>query len=189
FLGGSQPTLRRRWLHGRRPRRDREPTHRGVVMKKERKGAIRRRLGPIGLSLVAAAVTAVGVAAVSGGQRDNREPGGQTFNRQVPAAPGGGQGVVQFRAPSAADRQKMEEFQQCMQDNGAPAPPHLDSSGSSDSSSGPPEPPRPPKPPNAADQQKIQKAYEACKDKLPEDLLNMPGPPGIGVGCGPGGPG
>ena len=144
-------------------------------MKKERKGAIRRRLGPVGLALVAALVTAIGFAAVSLAQSNNGNQSGSTNQAQVPAPPGGGQGQTQFHAPSAADRQKMEQFRQCMQDNGAPAPP------SPNSSSGPP------KPPSAADQQKIQKAYEACKDKLPENLQILPGPPR--PGCGPGGPG
>jgi hypothetical protein len=145
-------------------------------MKKERKGAIRRRLGPVGLSLVAAAVTAIGFAAVSLAQSDNGNQSGSTNQVQVPPPPGGGQGGVVFHAPSAADRQKMEQFRQCMQDNGAPAPPRPDSSSG------------PPKPPSAAEQQKIQKAYEACKDKLPEDLQNA-GPPRPGMGCPPGGPG
>lgn len=147
-------------------------------MKKERRGAIRRRLGPVGLSLVAAAVTAIGFAAVSLAQSGNGNQSGST-NQAVPAPPGGGQGSVVFHAPSAADRQKMEEFRQCMQDNGAPAPPRPDQN---DQSSGPP------KPPSADEQQKIQKAYEACKDKLPEDLQNA-GPPRPGMGCPPGGPG
>jgi hypothetical protein len=75
---------------------------------------------------------------------------------------------------SAADRKKMEEFQQCMQDNGAPGPPtQIDPSAG------------PPKPPTADDQQKLQKAYEACKDKLPADMQNA-GPPQIGTfKCGP----
>ena len=150
-------------------------------MKKERRGAIRRRLGPVGLSLVAAAVTAVGFAAVSLAQSGNGNQSGSTNQVPVPPPPGGGQGSVVFHAPSAADRQKMEEFRQCMQDNGAPAPPRPDQN---DQSSGPP------KPPSADEQQKIQKAYEACKDKLPQDLQNA-GPPrfGVGPGCPPPGPG
>jgi hypothetical protein len=67
----------------------------------------------------------------------------------------------------------MEAFHQCMQDNGAPDPPRIDPSQG------------PPKPPSAEDQQKIQKAYEACKDKLPQDLRNA-GPPRLGAGpCQP----
>ena len=92
--------------------------------------------------------------------------------------PGGGPGVMTFRAPnlSAADRQKMEDFRKCMADNGAPAPPDP---SKIDPSQGPP------KPPSAADREKIQKAYEACKDKLPSDMQNA-GPPGIATfHCGP----
>ena len=144
-------------------------------------GAIRRRLGPVGLSLVAALVTAIGFAAVSVAQSGNGNQNGSTFQTQVPGPPGGGQGSVEFHAPSAADRQKMEQFRQCMQDNGAPAPPQPGQSGQQSG---------PPKPPSAAERQKIQKAYEACKDKLPEDLQNAPGPPPPpGMGCRNGGPG
>jgi hypothetical protein len=68
----------------------------------------------------------------------------------------------------------MEDFRKCMEDNGAPAPPsHTDPSDG------------PPKLPSAEDRQKLQKAFEACKDKLPEDLQKA-GPPRIGtLECGP----
>ncbi len=148
-------------------------------MEKKRKRGLTIRLGPLGLSLLAACITAVGVAAVSmaadgnGGSSGN---GGNSFTAQAPP-PGGGPGVMTFRAPdlSAADRQKMEDFRKCMEDNGAPAPPDPSNI----------DPSNPPKPPSAADRDKIQKAYEACKDKLPTDMQHA-GPPGIGTGkCGP----
>ena len=145
-------------------------------MKKERSGRIRRRLGPIGMSLLASALTAAGFAAFSiadsGGGNDNGSPGGTAQTLPAPP-PGGAAGAIAF-APrlSAEDRQKMEAFHQCMQDNGAPDPPKIDPSQG------------PPKPPSAEDQQKIQKAYEACKDKLPENLRNA-GPPHLGAPCGP----
>ena len=84
--------------------------------------------------------------------------------------------MTTFRGPnlSAADQKKMEEFRQCMQDNGAPTPPDP---SNIDPSKGPP------KPPSAADQEKIQKAYEACKGKLPAGMQNA-GPPRVGT-CGP----
>ena len=144
-------------------------------MKKKRKITI--RLGPLGLSLVAAGITAVGLAAVSladsGGSTTSNGSGSATFSA---SAPSGGAGVMTFRGPnlSAADQKKMEEFRQCMQDNGAPAPPDP---SSIDPSKGPP------KPPSAADQEKIQKAYEACKDRLPAGMQNA-GPPRVGI-CGP----
>jgi hypothetical protein len=145
-------------------------------MKQERSRAIRRRLGPIGLSLLASALTAAGFAAFSiadsGGGNDSGNGSGTSQTLPAPP-PGGARGAIAF-APrlSAEDRQKMEAFHQCMQDNGAPDPPRLDPSQG------------PPKPPSAEDQQKIQKAYEACKDKLPEDLQNA-GPPRFGAQCGP----
>jgi hypothetical protein len=150
----------------------------GVVMDEKRKRGLTIRLGPLGLSLLAAGITAVGVAAVSladsGSGSTSNSSGSQTF--QAPA-PGGGGGVMTFQGPnlSAADQQKMEDFRKCMEDNGAPGPPdpgHFD-------------PSNPPKPPTAADRDKIQKAYEACKDKLPTDMQNA-GPPGIATfKCGP----
>ena len=149
-------------------------------MKKKR--GITIRFGPLGLSLLAAGITAVGVAAVSfadSGDGGNGKGGGsdtQTF--QMPA-PGGGVGAVTMAGPnlSAEDRQKLEEFRQCMQDNGAPAPPDP---GEFDPSDGPP------KPPSAADREKLQKAFEACKSKLPEELQKA-GLPMLGRGfrCGP----
>jgi hypothetical protein len=149
----------------------------------KRKRGVTIRFGPLGLSLLAAAITAVGVAAVSfadsggdGSSGDNSGSGTQSF--QMPA-PGGGIGAVSIAAPnlSAEDRQKLEDFRQCMEDNGAPAPPDP---GTLDPSDGPP------KPPSAADREKLQKAFEACKSKLPEDLQKA-GPPMLrhGFKCGP----
>jgi hypothetical protein len=153
-------------------------------MEEKRKRGLTIRLGPLGLSLLAACITAVGVAAVSladsgGGSSGNGNGNGpQTF--QAPA-PGGGAGVMMFRRPnlSDADKQKLEDFRKCMEDNGAPAPPDPGAIDPSD----------PPKPPSAADREKIQKAYEACKDKLPGDMQHA-GPPGIATfHCGPPPPG
>jgi hypothetical protein len=150
----------------------------GVVMKKKREVTI--RLGRLGLSLLAAGITAVGVAAVSlaadnGGDTKSNDGAVETF--QAPAGPGGGVGVMSFHGPnlSDADRQKMEDFRQCMEDNGAPGPPDPSEI----------DPSNPPKPPTKADQENLQKAYGVCKDKLPEDMQNA-GPPQIGTfKCGP----
>jgi hypothetical protein len=147
-------------------------------MKEERREAMRRRLGPITMSLAAAAVTAIGFAAVSLAQDsggDNGSGNGQN-DQTMPAPPPGGAGVMMFRDRlSAEDRQKLDDFRQCMEDNGAPAPPRR-----IDPSTGPPEPP------SSEDQQKIQKAYEACKDKLPEDLQKAGFPPHPPCGPPPG---
>jgi len=148
-------------------------------MEEKKKRGLTIRLGPLGLSLLAACITAVGVAAVSladsGSGSASNGSGSATFSAP---APGGGSGVMTFHGPnlSAADQQKMEDFRKCMEDNGAPAPPDP---GKIDPSNGPP------KPPSAADRDKIQKAYEACKDKLPTDMQHA-GPPGIATfKCGP----
>jgi hypothetical protein len=145
----------------------------------KRKRRITIRLGPLGMSLVAAGITAVGFAAVSLADSGSRstDKGSDTLTFQLPARPGGEAGVA-FAAPnlSGEDRQAMEDFRKCMEDNGAPAPPDP---GDMDPSQGPP------KPPSAADREKLQKAFEACKDKLPEELQKA-GPPEIGsVHCGP----
>jgi hypothetical protein len=142
----------------------------------KRKRNITIRLGPLALSLVAAVITAIGFAAVSladSGSGTNASNGSGTQTFQMPAPPGGA-GVHVFGPNlSAADRKKMDEFHQCMQANGAPGPPNIDPSSG------------PPKPPSAADQAKIQKAFDACKDKLPEGMQNA-GPPRVGTfNCGP----
>lgn len=147
-------------------------------MDKQRK-RFRISVGPLGMSLAAAAVTAVAFAAVSLADNGNSGSGGnggastQTFRAP---APGGGVGVMSFRANlSDADKQKLEDFRQCMQDNGAPAPPEP----------GKFDPGNPPKPPSAVDQEALKKAWEACKDKLPADMQNA-GPPQLHVGdCAP----
>src|SRR5215208_789922 len=140
-------------------------------MEEERKRELTIRFGPLGLSLLAAAITAVGVAAVSlaadsGSGNANNESGSTSFHAP---GPGGGPGVMTFRAPnlSDADKQKLEDFRKCMEDNGAPGPPDPSDI----------DPSNPPKPPSAADQEQIQKAYEACKDKLPENMQNAGPPP------------
>jgi hypothetical protein len=142
---------------------------------KKRKRGLTIRLGPLGLSLLAACITAVGVAAVSMAADSGSGSSSGSGTASTQAVPPGGPGVVTFQRPnlSAADQQKMEDFRKCMTDNGAPAPPDP----------GKIDPSNPPKPPSAADQEKIQKAYEACKDKLPTDMQNA-GPPMVGK-CGP----
>lgn len=145
-------------------------------MKKNRHLTV--RLGPLGLSLLAAGITAVGFAAISladsggNGSGNGSGSGGngpQTF--VLPAPPD--RAALKVAGPnlSEADRKKMDEFRQCMEDNGAPAPPDPSEFDPSDG---------PPKPPSAEDRQKLQQAFEACKDKLPADLQKA-GPPRIGT--------
>jgi hypothetical protein len=161
------------------PGQNREANQRSGM---KRKRGITIRFGPLGLSLLAAGITAVGFAAISladsGGNGNGSGSGGngpQTF--EMPAPPGAKAGMA-IMGPnlSEADRKKMEEFRQCMEDNGAPAPPDPSEFDPSDG---------PPKPPSAEDRQKLQQAFEACKDKLPADLQKA-GPPQIGTfHCGP----
>ena len=144
------------------------------------------RIGPLAMSLAAAAVTAVAFAAVSladngSGDNGSSDSGSDTQTFQAPAPPGGGAGVMFFRDNlSDADKQKLEDFRSCMEENGAPGPPEPGEINPSDG---------PPKPPSAADREEIEKAWEACKDKLPEDMQKA-GPPQLHtMGCGPGAPG
>lgn len=145
---------------------------------KKRRG-ITIRFGPLGLSLLAAGITAVGVAAVSladsGG--GSSASGGEAQTFQMPPPPGGAAGGRPMEPNlSTEDRQKLDEFRKCMEDNGAPAPPDP---GMLDPGDGPP------KAPSAADREKLQKALDACKGRLPERLRDA-GPPGIGTfHCGP----
>jgi hypothetical protein len=147
-------------------------------MKKKR--GITIRFGPLGLSLLAAGITAVGVAAVSladsggGNGSAGNGSGAQTF--QMPG-PRGGVGTVTFARPnlSEADRAKLDQFRQCMEDNGAPGPPDP----------GKFDPSNPPKPPSAADREKAQNAFEACKSKLPEDMQKAGAPGFHTFRCGP----
>jgi hypothetical protein len=149
-------------------------------MKRKRSGAIVRRLGPVGLSLVAAAITAAGFAAFSLAANDENGKSGDN---------GGDRGEAGFHVAvgppgplgenlSEEDRQKLEDFRQCLSDQGVEPPerPRFD-----------PDNPKPPEPPSREEIEQMRKAHEACKDKLPEDLQEIPGPI-VGHGCGPGGP-
>jgi hypothetical protein len=149
-------------------------------MKRKRSGAIVERLGPIGLSLVAAAITAAGFAAISlaangddgnGNDRRSKEPG-----LHIATGPAGPLG----ENLSDEDRQKLEDFRACLEEQGVepPAPPRFDGDN-------PPEPPS--RKEMEAMREEMSKAHEACKDKLPEDLQDVPGPIG-GVHCEAGPP-
>jgi hypothetical protein len=160
------------------PARDPGIKDEGVVMKRVI-GAIRSRIGPVGLSLAAAALTAVGFAAISVADNGNGGGGSNDKGEVMWSAgpPGGGAGLMFRDRLSDEDRQKLEDFRQCMEDNGAPAPPEP---GEFDPSDGPP------KPPSEAEMEKMKQAFEACEDKLPADIQKA-GPPHLGVGpdCGP----
>jgi hypothetical protein len=159
----------------------------GVVMKKKGRTIV-RRLGPVGLSVAAAAITAAGFAAISlaakeeNGDRSNGDRSNGEAGARVMIHPPGGP----LENLSDEDRQKLEDFRQCMSEHGAepPGPPRFDSDN-------PPEPPSRAElekiRPSREEMERIRKAHEACKDKLPEDLQDMPGPIG-GLHCEAGGP-
>ena len=130
-----------------------------------------RRLGPLGASLVAAALTAAAFAAISVADS------GSDGTEGAAGAPGHPPDVMFERriGPppeiSEEDRAAMEEFRNCMRENGAdlPEPPELEEGVR----------PAPPEPPRAEERDAIEKALEACEDKLPE---------GAHFGIGPCGP-
>ncbi|MBM3668373.1 MAG: hypothetical protein FJW90_13080, partial [Actinobacteria bacterium] len=82
-------------------------------MYEKMKQAIRGRTGPVGLSLVAAAVTAVAFAGISVAA----DGGGSDQQGQAEDGRAGGPPVFQMR-PSEADREALEEFRRCMADEG-----------------------------------------------------------------------
>ncbi len=150
-------------------------------MKRKRSGAIVRRLGPIGLSLAAAAITAAGFAAISlAAKDDNGNAGSGGGSREASVHIAVGPPGPLGENLSEEDRQKLEDFRACLEEQGVEPPerPRFD-------------PENPPEPPSREEMERMReemnKAHEACKDKLPEDLQDVPGPIG-GPGCGPGGP-
>lgn len=145
-------------------------------------GTVRRKMGPVGLSLVAAALTATAFAGVSVAQDDSGNSAGKKQGSgDVTRAHGPGGPPMLQEQLSDEDRQALEEFRQCMEDNGAPAPPERPEPGSFDEDN----PPERPDPPSEEDRAAIEKAAEACEDKLPEGVRGF-GPGGHGgPGCGP----
>lgn len=148
-------------------------------MLKKMTQAMRRRVGPVGLSLVAAAVTAVAFAAISMAASDD----GGKAEKGLQQGGGPEAGLTPPEPPelSKEDEAKLEEFRSCMEENGAPAPPEPGEIRERLKNGDRPDPP------SAAEREKMEKAFEACKDKLPEGVHMMFGGPG-GPGCGPGGP-
>lgn len=145
--------------------------------------SIRGRVGPVGLALLAAALTAVAFAAVSVAKDSGSGDHGDRNGRAEAHGPGGPPPLQEL---SDEDKQAMEEFRQCMSDQGVDLP----------------EPPQPgeepsaqdrPEPPSEAERAKMDDAFKACEDKLPEGAHGMPGGPGCGPPPGghggPGGPG
>lgn len=144
------------------------------------KKTLRGRIGPLGLSLAAAAVTAVALAGISMAAQDDgggkAKDNGQSGEAQQQA---GHPGPPMPQDLSAEDRQKLENFRSCMSDQGVDPPP---APGEGDGTFQ-----RPTKPPTDAQRQKMEKAFEACRDELPDDAQAL-GPPGPGGPSGPCGP-
>jgi hypothetical protein len=128
----------------------------------------RGKIKPIGLSVAAAALTAIAFAAVSVAQDD----GGKSDGSKQEGARDGATFEHRIGPPpelSEEQEQQMEEFRQCMEDQGAPAPPRP----------GELEDGERPEPPSEEERETIHEALEACEGELPEGV-RPPGPP-----CGP----
>jgi hypothetical protein len=138
--------------------------------------AIRARVGPVGLSLCAAALTAVAFAAVSVAQNGDSGKGEKGLDRAEEGTVIGPPHVFGHEL-SDEDRAALESFRECIEEQGVEPPerPRFD-------------PENPPEPPSRAEIEEMRKAHEACKEKLPENMQDMPGPSIRFHGCGPGGP-
>jgi len=147
-------------------------------MLKKMTQAMRRRVGPVGLSLTAAAVTAVAFAAISMAASD----GGGKAEKGLQQGSGPEAGLTPPEPPalSEGDEAKLEEFRSCMEENGAEPPPDPGEIRERVRNGEPPDPP------SEAEREKMRTAFEACEDKLPEGVHMFVGPGG--PGCGPGGP-
>ena len=149
-------------------------------MLKKMTQAMRRRVGPVGLSLIAAAVTAVAFAGVTMAADDG---GGDKSEKGTEQGTDEGPRTFHVRPElSEEDEAKLEEFRQCMEDNGAPAPPEPGEMRERLERGEMPDPP------SKAERQQLEEAYEACEDKLPEGAAFGFGHGGPGGDCGPGGP-
>jgi hypothetical protein len=151
---------------------------------------MKRRVGPVSLSLAAAALTAVALAAVSFAAKDDgsKQGNGDVVRPGPGGGPsGGGPPGAGFRMElSEEDREALEEFRSCMSDEGVdlPEPPPEPGSEGSDGERGERRSEHRLKPPSDEERAKMEEAFEACKDKLPEGAGQMGRP------CGPphGGP-
>jgi hypothetical protein len=145
------------------------------------KAAMKKLKGPLGLSLLAAALTAAALAAVSVAQDDGKaeDQKGGTERADRPGPP-------MLEELSAEDREAMERFRSCMEDNGAPAPPAPPEPGEGDDGNGDGADVFEHRidPPSEEERAKIEQALEACSDELPEGVRHF-GPGGPGGPCGP----
>ena len=154
------------------------------------------------LPLAAAALTAVAFAAVSVAQNGDSDKGKKQGPDVAIASPGGP--PMMFERLSEEDRNALEEFRSCLEDQGVeapPEPPRLDEEERDGEPrifkhrvDPPPEPPRLDedempepgtfehriKPPSEEERAKIEEAFKACEDKLPEGARQFGPHP-----CGP----
>jgi hypothetical protein len=132
-------------------------------MKRNETTGTGRRLGATTLALVAAGLTAAAFAAFSIAESGD-DNGGRDRIAPAPFAapvPPGGPGAY---APSEADREALEAFRQCMEDQGVEPPPR-------------PSGDVPPEPPSEKEMDGVQAAIERCESELPEGARHVPLPP------------
>ena len=123
------------------------------------------------MSLAAAALTAAAFAAISVAQDDGGN--GEAGKGEVERAPH--PGPPRMHELSAEDREAMESFRSCMEENGAPPPPEPPQGDAFE---------RRLEPPSEEERAKIDEAFEACRDELPEGARAFGPGPG-GPPCGP----
>jgi hypothetical protein len=140
------------------------------------------------LPLAAAAVTAVAFAAVSVAQEGDsgKDDSGQGERRADAVIAGPGGPPMMFHRLSEEDREAMEEFRSCLEDQGVeppPEPPRLEEG----EGRAPGTFERRLDPPSEAELKEMREAFEACEDKLPEGARALgpcgppPGPDGEGA--------
>ena len=115
------------------------------------------------LPLAAAALTAVAFAAVSVAQSGDSDKRGDEGPGVAIASPGGP--PMLFERLSDEDRKALDEFRSCMEDQGVEPPPEFKHRID---------------PPSQEERAKVEEAFEACEDKLPEGARQFGPHP-----CGP----
>jgi hypothetical protein len=143
-------------------------------MKRNETTGTGRRLGATTLALVAAGLTAAAFAAFSIAESGDDGDGSgkdRVEHALFPAPPPpGGPG---FFHGSRQDREALEAFRRCMEDQGLEPPRHERGEAL-------------PEPPSEQEMKEMREAFEACEEKLPEGAHALPGPPPCGDGDGKG---
>ena len=132
----------------------------------------------IWLPLAAAALTAVAFAAVSVAQNGDSDKGKEQGPDVAIASPGGP--PMMFERLSEEDRNALEEFRSCLEDQGVEAPPEPPRLDEEERDGEPRIFKHRVDPPSEEERTKMEEAFQACEDKLPEGARQIGPHP-----CGP----